>query len=108
MTKGTLLYFADGAPPALTTHTRFDFLGALRGHAKFPLITFSSLEDQVAPHNSFSSVQIVDSIRIACGSFLFVFSPLRSSSRALRGHLGHCELNRVESSCSIRATRGFK
>jgi len=25
-----------------------NFLGALRGHAKFPLITFSSLEDQ--PH----------------------------------------------------------
>ena len=33
-----------------------NFLGALRGHAKFPLITFSSLEDQVAPRNSFVSM----------------------------------------------------
>src|ERR1700736_6920881 len=65
MTKGPLLYFADGAPPALTTHTRFDFLGALRGHAKFPLITFSSLEDQAAPQNSFIFTKCVDSIPTA-------------------------------------------
>jgi hypothetical protein len=55
-----------------------NFLGALRGHAKFPPITFNSLEDQAAPQNSFIFTKSVDSIRIACGSFLFVFSPLRN------------------------------
>ena len=42
-----------------------NFLGALRGHAKFPLITFSSLEDQVAPQNSFIFTKYVDSIPTA-------------------------------------------
>jgi hypothetical protein len=54
-----------------------NFLGALRGHAKCPLITFNSLEDQAAPQNSFIFTKCVDSIRIACGRFLFVFSPLQ-------------------------------
>jgi hypothetical protein len=55
------------------------FLRALRAHAKLPLITFSYLEDQVAPQNSIISIQVVDSIHIASDSFLFVFSALRNS-----------------------------
>ena len=42
-----------------------NFLGALRGHAKCPLITFNSLEDQAAPQNSFIFTKCVDSIPTA-------------------------------------------
>ena len=55
-----------------------NFLGALRGHAKFPLITFSSLEDQAAPQNSFIFTKCVDSIHIASGSSVFVFNALQN------------------------------
>jgi hypothetical protein len=48
-------FFATDSVPA--------FLGALRGHAKFPLITFSYLEDQAAPQNSFIFTKCVDSIQ---------------------------------------------
>jgi hypothetical protein len=42
-----------------------NFLGALKGHAEFPLFTFSSLEDQAAPQNSFIFIKCVDSIPTA-------------------------------------------
>jgi hypothetical protein len=63
-----------------------NFLGAISGLQRFPPFPFNYLEGQAAPQNSFVFIYSVISIRIARGSFLFVFNALRKFLRALKGH----------------------